>query len=435
MTSINQDEREGKTNQVREFEQVLGRHQIQAIAKRNGVEDQRRRKLPIEVFLWLIILGVGPGGELSLKAIGNKLHLARLAAGVEEKQASISKEALSEHFRECSWKIFKAVFDELWLRIGQGKQILIEEMRVMLVDATAIQVALCLMSRFAGNRTEKRPTWAGIKLHFRYELFTGLPDLVELTAQIRHEVTVNFLLPAGQPILYVFDLGYWKYELFGQILGRGQHFISRCKSIANPLILAVYQGDPTWVGKRFKTIACSGQMIDLLINLGSANLSNPQLAHPLRLVGTWNRSHQRWQFYVSSLLDPTSFSAQALCDLYRLRWQIEIFFRNLKQILHIDHFVSTTENGIRIQIYAALIFFLLTHLSIHEAARSSGYPISDFSFPYCAQFVHLYLLLTFPLWLSASDPDPQILITAISRTGLRPNRIPALPTCLSSGLS
>jgi putative transposase len=290
------------------------------------------------------------------------------------------------------------------------------------VDATAIQVAMGLISHFPGNTVGKGKEWAGIKLHMRYGLFNHLPEIVDLTAQIRHEVTVNFLVPAGKAALYIFDLGYWKYDLFGSILERGQHFISRCKSTANPLILGIYQGQVEWIGKRLKDIQLTGKVIDLLINLSSANVSNPRLPHTLRLVGRWNESTQSWRLYITSLCDPLAFAPGAIFELYRLRWQIEIFFRNLKHVLQINHFLSTSENGIRIQIYAAMIFHLLTCLVMKEAAHSSGQPLENFSFPYCAHILDLCLSYNlFGLW-SDSQHIHTVLLQVVSIMGLRPNR-------------
>jgi putative transposase len=423
MQSINQaGEAEKPKDQLACFQEVLPNHKIRALARESGAEDQRRRKLVIEMFFWLMVVGFGPGNEMKLKAIGDLFSIARLQAGETKEKAGISKEALSEQLSDRPWTFFRAVFDEIWFRMVHREEILLEEMRVFLVDATAVQVAMGLISHFPGNAAGKGKVWAGIKLHMRYGFFNHLPEIVGLTAQIRHEVSVNFLVPAGKAALYIFDLGYWKYDLFCSILERGQHFISRCKSTANPLILGIYQGQSEWIGKRLKDIRLTGKVIDLQINLSSANVSNPRLPYTLRLVGIWNGSTQSWRLYITSLCDPLAFAPGTIFELYRLRWQIEIFFRNLKHVLQIDHFLSTSENGIRIQIYAAMIFHLLTCLVMKDAAQSSRLPLVDFSFPYCAHILNLCLSYNlFGLW---SDPQHTytILLMAVSIMGLRPNR-------------
>ena len=67
------------------------------------------------------------------------------------------------------------------------------------------------------------------------------------------------------------------------------------------------------------------------------------------------------------------------------RWQIEILFRSLKGVLQLRNFTAHTENGIRLQIYAALIHYLLTQIIILKAAYETGYALEDFSVPYCLE--------------------------------------------------
>jgi hypothetical protein len=123
-----------------------------------------------------------------------------------------------------------------------------------------------------------------------------------------------------------------------------------------------------------------------------------------------------WQKYPLALI----------IDLYRLRWQVEILFRNLKRVLQIANFVSTTENGIRIQIYAALIHYVLTQLIILKAAQETGRPLEDFSLPYCLEAVQHVLAQTAELTRKGQAPNwsplEKWLVAAVIAQGLRPNR-------------
>lgn len=110
-----------------------------------------------------------------------------------------------------------------------------------------------------------------------------------------------------------------------------------------------------------------------------------------------------------------------ICD-----YTIEILFRNLKCVLRIANFVSTTENGIRIQIYAALIHYVLTHLIILQAMHQTGHKFEDFSVPYCLEGVQQVLQQTGPLIHHGIAPDwDQVesrLLAVVIQKGLRPNR-------------
>jgi len=227
-------------------------------------------------------------------------------------------------------------------------------------------------------------------------------------------------------VLYIFDLGYWTYDLFDAIIERQQHFISRLRADCNPRILKVYGGRPEWVGQRLKAITLTGRQVDLLVNLSSAQPQNPQMRHNVRLVGQWIPKDQEWHLYITSLLAWQKYPVALIVDLYRLRWQIEILFRNLKRVLQIANFVSTTENGVRIQIYAALIHYVLTQLLILKAAQETGRPLEDFSLPYCLDAVQQVLAQTGELIRKGQAPQwnqlEEQLLQAVIAHGLRPNR-------------
>ena len=232
--------------------------------------------------------------------------------------------------------------------------------------------------------------------------------------------------PDGEAVLYIFDLGYWKYMLFDTIIERGQQFLSRVRQDCNPPILGVTRGDPQWVGQRLKEITLSGTLVDLVVRLRGNHPTHPQMHHDVRLIGQFVEQDQSWHLYVTSLLDSTAYPVSLLVELYRLRWQIEILFRNLKCVLRIANFVSQTENGIRIQIYAALIHYVLTHLIILKAMQVTGRQFEDFSLPYCLEGVQQVLQQTGQLIRKGARPDwDQLearLIQVVIRKGLRPNR-------------
>ena len=410
-------------------EEVLTR-----LARSRNAGDVRQRALTCTVFFWVSLLAFGPGGPISLHKVMTYLVVASVMSGLGAAQVRVSKEALSENFRERPWQFFEAVvqyllmtYTTLWSQVASQPQWeVVRDLHVRLVDATVMRVAHQLIEVFPANRNGKCQEWAGIKLHVSFHLFRGVPEVLALTPQKKHERKVNFLRPAGEAVLYIFDLGYWTYALFDDILERQQHFISRLKGNCNPLILEVSVGNAQWVGQRLKDIRLTGQTLDCLVNLSSANRSNPQMRHPVRLVGQWITQDQEWHLYVTSLLDAQRYALALIIDLYRLRWQIEILFRNLKHVLRIANFVSITENGIRIQIYAALIHYVLTHLLMLKAAYETGRPLEDFSIPYCLEAVQQVLQQSSDLILTGGAPDwdqlEALMLDLIMTLGLRPNR-------------
>jgi hypothetical protein len=414
--------------------QLLPSTVLISLARKWNAGDVRQRKLTVTMFFWMTVLAFGPGGPISLHKVLTYLMVASLMSGLGVAQAMLSKEAISENFRERSWQFFEAVlqyllatYAMLWSSLaGQPNLLMVRDLHVLLVDATVMRVAHQLISVFPASPNGKCRDWAAVKLHTSFHLFRGVPEVLALTPQKKHERNIDFLRPFGEAVLYIFDLGYWTYALFDVIIDRQQHFISRLKASCNPLILEVYVGKVEWVGQRLKDVPLTGSRIDCLVNLSSANPANPQMHHHVRLVGQWIVKDKRWHLYITSLIVWQQYPLALVIDLYRLRWQIEILFRNLKHVLHIANFVSITENGLRIQIYAALIHYVLTHLMILKAARETGRPVEDFSIPYCLEAIQQVLQQTSQVILKDQTPDWDVLETLMLRVvitvGLRPNR-------------
>lgn len=414
--------------------QVLPGEKLKTLARSRNAGDLRERKLTCTVFFWMALLAFGPGGPITLHKVLTYALVAGAMAGVGALQAVRSKEAVSENFRERPWQFFEAVlqyllaaYAVLWSQLaGQPNLEVVRQLHVLLIDATVMRVAHQLIEVFPASANGKCTEWAAVKLHLRFRLFRGVPEVLDVTAQKKNERKIDFLRPLGEAVLYIFDLGYWTYELFDTILDRQQHFISRLRADCNPRILKVYVGDPTWVGQRLKEIALKGCAIDCLVNLSSANPANPQMRHNVRLVGQWIPKDKGWHLYITSLVAWQKYPLTLIVDLYRLRWQIEILFRNLKHVLRMANFVSTTENGIRIQMYAALIHYMLTHLIILKAMQATGRPFEDFSIPYCLEAIQQVLQQAGELVLTGRTPDWDTLekrmVQTVIAIGLRPNR-------------
>ena len=122
-------------------------------------------------------------------------------------------------------------------------------------------------------------------------------------------------------------------------------------------------------------------MLDVNVQI-SATLDGERQTVVVRLVGV-KQTNDQWYFYLTNLtLDPNKeFTPQFIRLLYKLRWQIEIFFRDIQSVLKITHWLSESENGIMMQIYAALCHYVLTKIFIAKAARVSSIPQEDFSIP------------------------------------------------------
>lgn len=211
---------------------------------------------------------------------------------------------------------------------------------IRLIDSTTIDLNKQQFS-WAKFRSGK----AGIKLHVVYNPEQQTPTFFAMTAaKVNDRKGVN-QLPILSHATYVFDRAYndyrWYYE---QMHLKGNRFVGRMKSNALYEILA--------------TQAVSENVLeDQTIRLTSAKGQNCPIT--LRRIRFIRQEDQKEIILISNDLDS---SAQELMDLYKQRWQIELFFKWIKQNLKIKRFFGTTEQAVHLQVLIAMIAYLLLKL-------------------------------------------------------------------------
>jgi hypothetical protein len=211
--------------------------------------------------------------------------------------------------------------------------------KLLSLDSTTVDLCLNLFpwAKF-------RQTKGAIKLHLLLDHDGYLPEFALITDGKHHDVTMarNFVLPTGSIIAV--DKGYCDFDLFAQWNRSGVFFVTRLKDNAAYEVVVDYS-----VPQK------SNVLKDQLIRLTGPQTS---LKYPefLRLVVVWDKENQREIELLTNLLE---FGATTIAQIYRDRWEIELFFKVLKQYLKIKTFVGTSLNALKTQIWTALIAILL----------------------------------------------------------------------------
>lgn len=206
------------------------------------------------------------------------------------------------------------------------------------LDATVVSLCLSLFPWASFRRTK-----AGIKLHTLLDHDGYLPAFVAVTPARQHEIQKARALALPRGSIVVEDLGYTDYPWYGQLTAQKIFFVTRQKRNARYDIL------------QERPVNCSqGVLADQTIRLTGAQAK--ACPHLLRRI-TY-RDPATGKRYVF-LTNHFRLSARTIADIYKERWQIEIFFRFIKQNLKIKAFIGNSRNAVMTQIYAALIVYLL----------------------------------------------------------------------------
>lgn len=223
--------------------------------------------------------------------------------------------------------------------LGASKKRFRFKNKLLSLDSTTISLCLSLFP-WAKFRRAK----GGIKVHVLLDHCDYMPSYVLITEARRHDriAAEGLRLQAGS--IVVMDRAYNDYDLFGQWHDEGVYFVTRMKDNADYTV------------REEQTVPQNRSIrADQIIELAGAQ-TQKKCPYFLRRVVVWDEENQREIVVLTNHLE---LGATTIADIYKDRWQIELFFKALKQTLKVKTFVGTSENALRIQIWTALLAMLL----------------------------------------------------------------------------
>ena len=222
------------------------------------------------------------------------------------------------------------------------------------MDSTVIELCLSLFpwAKFGRSR-------AAVKVHTAIDLRGSIPVLVSITAARVSDISGldELRLPSGS--IVVLDRGYIDYARLHALTKSGIDFVIRAKSDMNFVTLADNAFDAS-------TGVCSD--LQLTLRLDKAKRDYPAVLRRVRYIDPHTCKEL---VFISNRLD---LSGETIAQIYKKRWQIELFFKWLKQNLNVAHFFGNSENAVKAQIWSAICAYLLAliahkplsqHLSLH----------------------------------------------------------------------
>lgn len=182
-----------------------------------------------------------------------------------------------------------------------------------------------------------------VKLHLQLNHRGYLPSYVLITDGKCSDIAAARNMRWGKDTIVVFDRGYVDYEWWQSLGTDGVFFVTRRKKDVS--LTVIEQRTPP---------QNRNVVSDELVLLRSSKLAGGELK--LRLVTIWNEPKQEWMEFLTNNL---KLGASTIAAIYRERWQIELFFKALKQLLRVKTFVGTSANALKTQVWTALIAALL----------------------------------------------------------------------------
>ena len=215
---------------------------------------------------------------------------------------------------------------------------------VHLIDASPIPLGkVCTWAAWNGRIS-------GMKLHVVYDPKGDVPKCVEVTAANVNDIEIGRQVPIQTGTTYVFDKGYCRFDWWQKINDSKAFFVTRPKTTMR-LRKIKERTNRKRNGDGFKIIA------DDEVKLASKGDS--RLPIPLRRI----KLRSETGGMITLLTNDLTRTAVEIAGLYKSRWQIELLFRWIKQHLDIRRFLGTNDNAIRLQVFAAMIAYLLLRIA------------------------------------------------------------------------
>jgi len=274
--------------------------------------------------------------EACLRAQSDKLYHMGI-------RSRISRSTLAEANEARDWRIHAAFAQRL---IGMARKLYVDEPfgvdlkeTVYALDATTIDLCLSVFP-WAPFRTTK----AAVKMHTLLDLRGNIPAFIHISDGKMHEVNILDQLLPEAGAFYIMDRGYLDFERLFRLHSAGSFFVTRGKSNLK-------------VQRRYSRPVdrSTGLVCDQTVVL-TGFYSSRDFETPLRRIRFNDaKTGKRLVFLTNNFLLP----ALTVTELYRCRWQVELFFKWIKQHLRIKQFYGTTENAVKTQIWTAVSTYVL----------------------------------------------------------------------------
>jgi len=270
-------------------------------------------------------------------ATGNLSHLGIKKAPCKSSLSYINKNRTSEVFKELYFELLEVLEPCLKIKRKHARRL---KRQIFILDASVIPLSLSLFD-WAKFRTKK----GAIKLHAVLDYNTGLPNYAVITDGKTHDVKVAKTLTYPEGSVIVADRAYVDYDWLNELDSTGVYFVTRLKSNADIKIVN------TFLTNQRHEHVLSDEDIELM-----GFYAAKKYPKTLRIVKVHDQENDQTLILLTNNM---SWTADTISQLYKARWDVEVFFKHLKQLFKVKSFVGTSANAVEIQMWCSLIAIML----------------------------------------------------------------------------
>ena len=323
------------------FAQILKlvpRHEFETLAKQHHSGRAFRKASRWSQFVSLTMAQLS--GRNSLRDIVDNLS-AQAHRLYHLGSTKLSRANLSRINEDKPYTLYEALFGKLLVRCQGLAPDHNFRFKNSLYSLDASTIDLCLS---AFPWADFRATKGAVKLHVGLNHAGYLPEFVTITEGKKHDVTVGRMLNFPKGSMVAIDKAYNDYAWYKQLTDKGISFVTRLKSNAKYRTI-----------ERRPVLKVKGLTCDQTIVFTGTQVSKKC---PIRLRRIGYKDAQTGKHYVF-LTNDFKLAAKTIADIYKARWQVELFFKWIKQNLKIKSFIGTSKNAVMTQIWIAMCAYLL----------------------------------------------------------------------------
>jgi len=297
------------------------------------------------------------------------------------------RSTLSDANQKRNSEVFGNIYNKLLVQYGNVfsdsriKDVINKQIEIF--DSTTISLFKDILKCVGRNPADGKKK-GGIKVHTVINVDEALPKLVWFTEAAKNDHVLLNKLKMDSNTIYVFDKGYNDYKAFKKFCDNQTGFVTRIKD--NAVYQIVQENE-------IEEHIHSGVLEDQIIEIEVKESSNSSKLE-LRKIRFYDRILKREFEFLTNLFE---MRADLVSAIYKLRWQIELLFKQLKQNFPLKYFLGDNENAIKIQIYCALIANLLMTVIQKQLKRAWAFSnLVSFCKIHLFNYIHLIRFLENP---------------------------------------